>query len=124
MQGLNSCQSKDPEIGFPNSNRGVKRQDGNKSLPYKTYLSKGLTQNNHGFQWSLAQNKKSLPAVGAFSRKFCQNSLLVDKMFGAYRPYYSESLLTNQLRLNACAECDFPFSELNNGPSSRRWALG
>ena len=34
-------------------------------------------------------NKKSLPAVSAFSRDNCQNSLRMDKLFGAsYRPYY------------------------------------
>ena len=33
-------------------------------------------------------NKKSLPAVRAFSRENCQNSLWMDKLFGAYHPYY------------------------------------
>ena len=46
----------------PKYSRGVK--DGDKSpayniiYKYKTYLPKGLTQNNHGFQLSLAQIKK------------------------------------------------------------------
>ena len=46
------------------NNRGGKRQNGNKSLPHKSYLPKGLTQNNHGFQCSLAQIKNRYPLSG------------------------------------------------------------
>ena len=55
---------------FPVDSRGVKRQNGNKSLPYKTYFPKGLTQNNHGFQCSLAQIKNRYPLSGLFARKW------------------------------------------------------
>ena len=49
--------------------RGVKRQNGNKSLPYKTYFPRGSTQNNHGFQCSLAQIKSRYPLSGLFREK-------------------------------------------------------
>ena len=57
----NSCQT--------SSSRGVKRQNGNKSMPYKTYLPRGLTQNNHGFQCSLAQIKNRYPLSELFGKK-------------------------------------------------------
>ena len=44
--------------------RGGKRQNGNKSLSHKTYLPKGLTQNNQRFQCSLAQIKNRYPLSG------------------------------------------------------------
>ena len=49
--------------------RGVKRQNGNESLPNKTYLPKGLTQNNHGIQYSLVQIKKSAIATRCQGRR-------------------------------------------------------
>ena len=54
---------------FAISSRGVKRQNGNKSLPYETYLPKDLTQNNHGLQCSLAQIKNRYPLSGLFREK-------------------------------------------------------
>ena len=49
------------------TNRGVKRQYGNsRPLPYKAYLLKGFTQNNYGFQCSLAQIKNRYPLSALF----------------------------------------------------------
>ena len=58
---------------FPSDSRGVKRQIVNKSLPSKTYFPKGLTQNNHGFQCSLAQTKNRYPLSGLFREKTVKN---------------------------------------------------
>ena len=65
----------------------VKRQNGNKSLPCKAYFPDGLTQNDHGFRCSLAQIKNRYPLSGLFSRENFQNSLRMDKLFDAHRPY-------------------------------------
>ena len=56
-------------INQSSNSRGVKRQNGNKSLPSKTYLPTGLTQNNHRFQCSLAQIKNRYPLSGLFREK-------------------------------------------------------
>ena len=57
------------ELPFASVSRGDKRQNGNKSLPYKTYLPKGLTKNNHVFQCSLVQIKNRYPLSGFFCEK-------------------------------------------------------
>ena len=49
--------------------RGVKCHNGNKSLPYKTCLRKGLFLNNDGFQCSLDQIKNRYPLSGLFREK-------------------------------------------------------
>ena len=52
------------------NSRGVKRQNGNTSLPSKTYFPKALTQNIHGFQYSFAEIKNRYPLSGLkFVRK-------------------------------------------------------
>ena len=51
------------------SSRGVKRQNGNKSLPYNTYLPTDLARNYHGFQCSLAQIKNRYQLSGLFCEK-------------------------------------------------------
>ena len=51
------------------NSRGVKRHNGNKSLPYKTYLRKGLFLNNDGFQCSLGQIKNRYSLSGLFREK-------------------------------------------------------
>ena len=56
----------------------VKRQNVNKSLPYKTYLPKDLTQNNHGFQCSLAQIKNRYTRCQGFFAKIL-SKLFTDK---------------------------------------------
>ena len=80
------------------SSRGVKRQNGNKSLPYKTYLPKGLTQNNHGFQCSLAQIKNFYPLSGLFRKK------TVKTLYGwiSCLALTAPTIMVNKLRAAAC----------------------
>ena len=54
-------------------------------FPFKTYLPKGLTQNDrgprdHGFRCSLAQIKNRYPLSGLFARKL-SNSLQMNKLY-------------------------------------------
>ena len=86
---IENCRQLYVHMYITSKSRGVKRQIGSKSLPYKTYLPKGLTQNNHGFQCSLAQIKNGYPLSGLFREKTVENSLRPIKLFGAYRPLYT-----------------------------------
>ena len=83
-----------------NISRGAKHLSGNHSLPHKTYFPKGLTlKYNHYTNSNTMQfgpNKKLLmlpghPLSGVFREKTIdQNSLRMDKLFGAYRPCYTQ----------------------------------
>ena len=117
-----------PNFKFNRFRRGVQRHNGigNKSLPYKTYLPNGLTQNNHRFQCSLAQIKIATRCQG-FLRENCQNSqqMNINKPFGAYRPYNNPNEQLKFVYQFVAWRCG-PISRWKWGGSSRaaRFARG
>ena len=72
--------------------RGIKRQNRNISLPHKTYLPKGLNQNNHGFQCSLAQIKNRYTLSGLFREKTVKTCLAGARGAAAAQPRRAATL--------------------------------